>query len=314
MPFIARWEASSAKQREDETLYEFKLRVQELLRKAYPNAAHLASDMGREIFLRGLSDKNITLAVYQQDPQTLDEAFAIAKSTATLRKGLGVDRKTRRIEVEDEEHWLRGMQLPDEDRSRLRRLETANQEQSKQIQKLQSTTESFISRQSASTPNRGCFRCGDINHFQKDCPRPSPSRHMDTRPSPPRPSYNSINMGRYQQPYLPCPNQYAENQTQYTNSSGYRYPAPGYNLSPARNQFGRAGSSQSPERVGYRPPTPQNSPVRLNSGVVTDQRQFGRNSGLLQPPQDFVSSGIDYKTNQQSGQPRASRLVRVSCL
>ena len=138
MLFIARWEASSAKQREDETLYEFKLRV------------------------RNYSVKHI-----QQDPQTLDEAFAIAKSTATLRNGLGADRKTRRIEVEDGEHWLRGMQLPDEDRSRLRRLETANQEQSKQIQKLQSTIESFISRQPATTPNRGCFRCGDLNHFEK---------------------------------------------------------------------------------------------------------------------------------------------------
>ena len=69
-----------SKQREDESLYNYKLRIQELLRQAYPHSSAGSTDIGVEIFLRGMSDKVAALAVVQKEPKNLDKAYTTAKS------------------------------------------------------------------------------------------------------------------------------------------------------------------------------------------------------------------------------------------
>lgn len=92
-PMTSRWEAMNLKQREDESLYEYKLRVQDLLRRAYSNPK-TESTIGVEIFLRGMTDKTASLAVVQKKPKSIDKAYTMAKSMIALSKGLGADKKS----------------------------------------------------------------------------------------------------------------------------------------------------------------------------------------------------------------------------
>ena len=325
LPFIVRWEAMGAKQKEDESLYTFKLRVQELLRKAYPQDEQVPTAMGIEIFLRGLLDKNVTFSVYQRDPKTLDEAFLIAKSIATLRKGLGVERaRSRGLGLqdvgEDMPALFRTIQRPDEDQGRVERLEKAHSEQERQISLLQGQIKSLLQRNTS--PERGCFRCGDPKHFLRECPHPprqTTPQFPVGGPSSPGPNYPSLgghghpervgsgyNYPRQQNGTMGRPSYSTRWPEQGSPRVGYQ---PSRGLSPTRAEYRQPSLSyppmpysEYPKQAGY-PSMGQRSPQRLGYSL---QRQGYQpvSSGYRSPP---LNRGSPQRRGYQAPPPDRPR-------
>ena len=290
LPCILRWEAMGAKQREDETLYEYKLRLQDLLRKAYPDS-DAPETLSTEIFLRGLPDKNITFLVYQQTPENLEEAYQMANSLITLRKGLGVEKKTRSVGFDVTEGESPSVRFGrNESGNRLQVIET-------ELRNLRSDLSALLKAQRSQSPSRGggcCHRCGDPSHFVRDCPKPpdrqsyrpsqSPNRNP---PSPTRPSYpynrdsspnRSPNRPSYTQNYTPNSG-YSQNfNKNYTPNSGY---SQNFNRSPNRPNYTpnyTPNSSYSQSFTPNRSNFPYERPNSQPQAVKPDSQPFKPNS------------------------------------
>ena len=82
LPFVAGWEAQRAKQRMDESVYEFRVRMDELMQKTNEDPDQT---IGIEVFLKGLSDHDMAFSAFQQNPRSLDDAFQAVTSMASLR-------------------------------------------------------------------------------------------------------------------------------------------------------------------------------------------------------------------------------------
>ena len=264
LPLVTRWEALGARQRGDETLYEFKMRVDELVMRAYENPD---DSIGVEIFLKGLPDQDMAFMAFQQKPKTLNEAYQSVKSMSALRKGLGAARRTTRSMYAEDS--------VEEDSKVLRAVREMTTAMSAAIQQASGQWESRKQPLQRTSPNRGCFNCGHPGHFKSNCPSPNrlcyncgASNHLkkDCK-SPAKGCYGCGNMSHY---IRDCPHQ-----TTYQQDNRHR------NLSPRANypsQYSRVEPTKSPPRQ-----TGSNSPSRMQNTSYRNHQAGGLGSPSVSP-------------------------------
>ena len=234
LPFTARWEAIGSQQREDESLYDYKCRIQELLRKASSNSSEPTDNMGVEIFLRGMKDKEASILVAQKQPRRLNSAYSMAKSAIALREGLGSERKV------------------------VRRIADVDSDLDDKQEKFQARFDEMgylIRNLVVDRKGPRCFNCNSEAHFIRDCPHPRS----------PRQNYNSGNNGysprnfRSENRYDTGNNNRSDNRYQTTpprrDNQGYRsYPSQdsyrNYNREPAETRSPRNYQNRNFQRPG----------------------------------------------------------------
>ena len=262
LPLVARWEALLASQRVDETIYEFKVRVDELLQKASENPEQT---IGHEIFLKGLLDRDLALVAFQQNPATLEDAYQAVTSMVSLRKGLGAPRKSSRsVKLDDSD---------DEKASILRAVREMTVAFQRSSEQASGSKNPNNVQQSRTPPRRGCFNCGQGGHMRNECT--SPGRlcyncgglnHLQRDCTVPPKCHACGGQGHY---IRDCPRR----DDRYDQQKGMRY-------SPSRGGY-RAPLGGSPMRSGYGPSYQQQggSPGRYYNSAGSYQSWRGSPRG-----------------------------------
>ena len=272
LPIVARWKALSANQRADETIYEFKVRVDELLQNATENTDET---LGMEVFLKGLLDKDLALVAFQQNPNTLEDAYRAVTSMVSLRKGLGAARKTSRL-----------VKLDDSDDENTSLLRTVR-EMTVAFQRMGERTSGNKTPDNVSqgrmSPKRGCFNCGQGGHFKAECQSPNrlcyncgSSSHFQRDCMVPRKCHACGSQSHY---IKDCPRYDSRNDHQ--RGTGYSPRGSSYRTSP-RNSPSRGGYRPSYQPSGGSPSTGRYQPGTRSYQSWRDSPRGGAASATVQ--------------------------------
>ena len=197
----ARNQLSIVEQNPDEKLEEFAERAQRLAMDAWGDlSVEMARASAMEAFLHGAQDKQAAITTMEKSPVDLDQALLFLKETIHNRQSLmGRSNATKTsnktyhsVNWPDDENLVREVKVPKDQSPRLSKLE----EEMKSLK--DAMLEVVKSLKDKKAPNRGCFTCGSLEHFARECPNKSSSPRPRTPPrlsegNSPRPSPQSSN-------------------------------------------------------------------------------------------------------------------------
>ena len=145
--------------RKDETLPELAQAIRRLTRRAYPQApADVREDLAKDQFIDALADFDTRWKVKQGRPTTLNQALEIAIELEAFQQ---TARKTTPLTrtVQGTADGVIAQQLR-ELKEKLRKLEEKDKKR-----------------------RDGCFNCGALDHFRRDCPTAPPQQQRRYRAS-----------------------------------------------------------------------------------------------------------------------------------
>lgn len=156
--------------RKDETLAELHDWTHQTARLAYPNGdASLRGELATESFVSALGDRDMRLHVMCKNPKSLAEALDLAERYEAAQRAeefRDLTRAPRRS--------VRAVQAATPDAtgpvgSDMRALIAGLR---REIDELKRDRQRGFPERQRVHPSRGaCWSCGDVSHFQRDCPR-----------------------------------------------------------------------------------------------------------------------------------------------
>ena len=159
-----------------ETDDEFAEEARRLVARAFPTVTlTLQEELAAEAFLKGYRNSRVGYEALNKAPKTISEALDIVVQLqhnykATVGRETEMRRSSRRVSWEDE--YLHA----GEPKSGILLSKSHNSEQKTLQDEIKELRELFLSnleakgRQRSPSPSKGCFKCGDKSHFQRDCP------------------------------------------------------------------------------------------------------------------------------------------------
>lgn len=155
-----------------ETLPELAQAVRRLTRQAYPEAPQqLRETLARDHFLDALNDLEMQWRVHQSRPRTLNDAltFAVESEAFQSANRQHMHRQARSLVATEPEVKSDGA---------VRAASAADTD----LQEIKGMLKKILEEKSSRPYGRytGCHSCGDMSHFQRDCPH---GRAGDNRPS-----------------------------------------------------------------------------------------------------------------------------------
>lgn len=161
---------------------EFAETVRRLVSQAFPSVSiELQEEIAAESFLKGYKNAKIGYEALNKMPKTISEALDVViqlqhNFRATIgRENVQFQRHSRRVS------WQEDLcNIDSEEGSSCENVRSVASPEAKEktlkeaIQELKALIEhrtaEMRSSQRSSSPRRGCFKCGEYNHFQRDCP------------------------------------------------------------------------------------------------------------------------------------------------
>ena len=159
-----------------ETDDEFAEEARRLVVRAFPTVnITLQEELAAEAFLKGYRNSRVGYEALNKAPKTISEALDIVVQLqhnfkATVGRDAEMRRSSRQVSLEDE-YVHAG-----ESKSGILSSKSRTSEQKTVQEEIQELRELFLSnlktkgRQRSPSPSKGCFKCGDKSHFQRDCP------------------------------------------------------------------------------------------------------------------------------------------------
>lgn len=176
---LYRTQLRSLRQSPKETLGDLGDRVERLVRLAYPNAeGDIADDLARDSFVASLGEGELRSWVCQARPATFAEARAAALQGEAFAQA-----------ERDKGGLIRT--ISSSAPGPVRHQEGVTEDPTKALlTQILARLESLESG-GGPTRRRGCFQCGEMGHFKRDCPR-RPGNHPPEGavPGAPPPSGN----------------------------------------------------------------------------------------------------------------------------
>ena len=170
-----------------ETLQELGQAIHELSSKAYPDIPPISRDrLERNHFIDAIESQSIREGIHRARPSSLDDAIRAALETDNFEK-IELQRRNERMYSRPTK-FTRA--LDHEDEIRIQGIERLIEQQTRQMETLtnaflqenrkQNANKEKAATSSTSSSNRAwqekaakkCFRCGDPNHFIRQCPVP----------------------------------------------------------------------------------------------------------------------------------------------
>ena len=159
-----------------ETDDEFAEEARRLVARAFPTVTiTLQEELAAEAFLKGYRNSRVGYEALNKAPKTISEALDIVVQVqhnykATVGRETEMRRSSRRVSWEDE--YLHA----GESKSGILLSKSRTSEQKTLQEEIKELRELFLNnleakgRQRSPSPSKGCFKCGDKSHFQRDCP------------------------------------------------------------------------------------------------------------------------------------------------
>ncbi|KAK3097999.1 hypothetical protein FSP39_015198 [Pinctada imbricata] len=159
-----------------ETDDEFAEEARRLVARAFPSVAiALQEELAAEAFLKGYRNSRVGYEALNKAPKTVSEALDIVVQLqhnykATVGRDTEMRRSSRRVSWEDQyldvgesKGGVFAIKSPASDQKTI-------QEEIKELKELFLSNLEAKRRPRSPSPSKGCFKCGDKNHFQRDCP------------------------------------------------------------------------------------------------------------------------------------------------
>lgn len=169
---LYRAQLRSRVQREGETLVELAAEIRKLVNLGYPNTPpDIREEMGKEQFLVALNSPVLRLVVRRNKPKTLSEAVvsAVEEEVYQRMEGSrgGYSDRPKVVAFVDEKKNDYGQ--------RLESLSEQVADLSAAVGQLRAELNKFMFHGNVhgmpKVGNPGCWECGDLQHFRRDCPR-----------------------------------------------------------------------------------------------------------------------------------------------